>query len=56
MATIERLDIVIQSVIPAVFDDSLTHNETLAKMVDTINQQTVVINDLTARVEALEGA
>lgn len=46
MSSIERLDIIIQSVIPAVFDDSLSHNETLAKVVAKVNEQTEVINDL----------
>ena len=46
MSTIQRLEMLIQSVLPAVWDDTLSHSEVLAKMVDKINEQTTTINEL----------
>ena len=53
MNNLRRLNL--QKVIPGVFDDSLSHNETLARMLAKLNEQTGVINDLIEEIEGLEG-
>lgn len=53
MENLRRINL--QRGVPGVFENTLSHNETLARMLAKLNEQTEVINDLIEEVEAMAG-